>query len=352
MNIGPIEKLNARKWKSSCNPRRILIIRMQAIGDVVLTFPIIQALKNQYPDMEIDFLTRHTQYNLSKKLSAINKVIAITNSQRTWRQAMDMARHLPYLILRKYDVIIDLQCNKASRGLCRLLKPVAWAEFDRKGLSPAITRYQKAVEATGLCIDNDCPFMHLINPNNGESLLLENGWDGKSAMVVLNPAGLFKSRNWPIENYVAFAKKWIAIFPKTQFLIMGDDRIFTKAGYLKEQLGNSLINLTRKTTLDEAFCILSRVKFMISEDSGLYWMAWVQKIPSIAMFGSTPGARMNMGGSHARFLTSTDLPCGDCFLPDCKFGEKPLCLSRYTPEAMVALAQEMPGTSIIQPHVN
>ena len=133
---------------------------------------------------------------------------------------------------------------------------------------------------------------------------------------------------------------------------MGDDRISTKAGYLKEQLGNSLINLTRKTTLDEAFCILSRVKFMISEDSGLYWMAWVQKIPSIAMFGSTPGARMNMGGSHARFLTSTDLPCGDCFLTDCKFGEKPLCLSRYTPEAMVALAQEMPGTSIIQPHVN
>jgi len=352
MNIRPIEKHHAGKWISSGNPRRILIVRMQAIGDVALTFPLVQALKNQYPDMEIDFLTRHIQGELSKNLTAIHKVIAITNSQRIWRQTLDIALRMPYLISRKYDVIIDLQYNKPSCGLRRLLRPIAWAEFDRKGLEPAIVRYRNAVEASGLKISSQYPDLNLTNPLAGNQLLLKNDWDGKSALVVLNPGGLFKSRNWPIENYVGFAKQWLSLAPETQFLMMGDKRIESKAGFLKEQLGNRLINLYQKTTLEEAFSILSQVKFMISEDSGLYWMAWVQKVPSIAMFGSTPGSRMNMGGSHARFLTSTDLPCGDCFLPACKFGETALCLSRYTPQAMIALAQEIIGPELSKPCIN
>lgn len=352
MNIRPLEKHHAGKWISSGTPRRILIIRMQAIGDVVLTFPLVQALKNQYPDMEIDFLTRHIQGNLSKTLLGIHKVITITNSQRSWLMVPDIAVNLPYLISRKYDVIIDLQCNKASCGLRRILRPHAWAEFDRKGLEPAIVRYRNAAEASGLKISSQYPDLNLTNPLAGNQLLLKNDWDGKSALVVLNPGGLFKSRNWPIENYVGFAKQWLSIAPETQFLMMGDKRIESKAQFLKEQLGNRLINLSQKTTLEAAFCILSQVKFMITEDSGLCWMAWVQKVPTIALIGSTPGSRMKMGGSHARFLTSSDLPCGDCFQQNCKFGETPLCLSRYTPEDMIVLAQEILGPALTHDRIH
>ena len=342
------EKLNARQWKSAGPPRRLLIIRLQAIGDVVLTYPLVQALKNEYPGMEIDFVTRHIQGSLTSNLTAVHKVIAITNSQRTWRQLWDLAANFPYFFRRKYDVIIDLQRNRASRMLCGWLRPSAWAEFDRKGLSPAILRYRQAVEATGLTINSHYPVTGLSKPGMGNQLLMENGWDGQSALVVLNPAGLFSSRNWPIENYVAFARQWKSRFAQTQFLVLGDARIAQKAQFLKEQLGSSLVTLHQKTSLEEAFCILAKVQFMLSEDSGLFWMAWVQKVPSLAMFGSTPGARMRMGGSHARFLTSSDLPCGDCLLPLCTFGKTAKCLARYSPESLVTQAWEILGIGAAQ----
>lgn len=335
------DRLNAKPWTATKPPERILVIRLQAIGDVVLCFPVLQQLKNTYPNAEIDFITRKKMKDIAQNLSSINKVITITNSQRIWRQALDIARLFPFLLARKYDVVIDLQRSVISQKLRRFLSPKGWAEFERKALLPATQRYCRAVDASGLNTALVHPQLQLKNAEKGRQLLLENGWDGTSDIVALNPAGFFKSRNWPIENYVAFAKQWKTIFTNTQFLIMGDKRIEEKAIFLKEQLGNDLINLQNKTSLEEAFCLLSKLRFMLSEDSGLYWMAWVQKVPSIAMYGSTPGGLMNMGGSHAKFLTSTDLPCGDCYLADCKFSEVPPCLSRYTPEMMIASALEL-----------
>ncbi len=335
------DRLNAKPWTASKPPERILVIRLQAIGDVVLCFPVLQQLKNSYPNAEIDFLTRKNMKGITQNLSSINKVITITKSQRIWRQALDIARLLPFLLARKYDVVIDLQRSVITQKLLRLLLPKAWAVFELKGLLPATERYRRAVGAIGINLASDYPLLQLKIAKKGHHLLSKNGWDGVSEIVLLNPAGFYKSRNWPIENYVAFAQQWQDIFPNTQFLIMGDERIASKGIFLKEQLGNSLINLQNKTTIEEAFCILSKLRFMLSEDSGLYWMAWVQKVPSIAMYGSTPGGLMNMGGSHAKFLTSTDLPCGDCYLADCKFSEVPPCLSRYTPEIMIASALEL-----------
>jgi ADP-heptose:LPS heptosyltransferase len=47
-------------------------------------------------------------------------------------------------------------------------------------------------------------------------------------LIVLNPAGVFETRNWPIEYYVSFAKLWLHEFPQTQFLIIGLPFIATK----------------------------------------------------------------------------------------------------------------------------
>ncbi|MES2776320.1 MAG: glycosyltransferase family 9 protein [Bacteroidota bacterium] len=341
MNNRDNDSLNAKPWALARAPKRILIIRLQAIGDVVLSYPMVQLLKDAYPDAEIDFLTRTTQVGITKNLSAINKVMAFTRSQRVWRQALAVVWLLPSLLTRQYDVVIDLQRSTISRKLRWLLFPKAWSEFERKTLLPAVQRYGRAIKATGLIDDFGHPWLQLKAPDAGCYLLKENGWDGISDIVLLNPAGSFKSRNWPTENYVAFAEQWRTIFPQTQFLVMGDGRIKAKADFLKDQLGDALINLQNKTTLAEAFSIMSKLNFMLSEDSGLYWMAWVQKVPSIAMYGSTPGALMNMGGDHAHFFTSSDLPCGDCYLADCKFGEIPPCLSRYTPAMMIEIAQKI-----------
>jgi ADP-heptose:LPS heptosyltransferase len=175
------------------------------------------------------------------------------------------------------------------------------------------------------------PGFQFKNKEEGISILSENGWNGSDELVVLNPAGAFITRNWPIENYIGFSKLWLERFPQAKFLVLGTDTISAKSAELKNVLGEKLINLAGKTNPVQAFAIVQQAAFILSEDSGLMHMAWVSGIPTLAMFGSTRSDRATPIGGHTMLLDSSDLPCGNCMLEQCKYGDTH-CLTRYTPE--------------------
>ena len=159
----------------------------------------------------------------------------------------------------------------------------------------------------------------------------ENGWDVKSDLIIINPAGAFETRNWSIENYVAFMKLFLQQFPQSQFLVIGVELISQKASYLKNIFSDKLISLVNKVTPAEAFAIIQKVKFVLSEDSGLMHIAWVSGVSTLAFFGSTRSDWSRPLGEHSLLLDSSDLPCGNCMLAYCKYGDVH-CLTRYTPE--------------------
>jgi ADP-heptose:LPS heptosyltransferase len=130
---------------------------------------------------------------------------------------------------------------------------------------------------------------------------------------------------------VQFARIWLKHFPKTQILIMGTNFIAAKSDYLSEKLKGLCINLMNKTTPAQAFAIMQRVRFVLSEDSGLMHMAWVSGIPTMALFGSTQSKKARPLGRNSLFVDSADLECGACMQEHCKYGDTH-CLSRYSPE--------------------
>ena len=117
-------------------------------------------------------------------------------------------------------------------------------------------------------------------------------------------------------------------------MILGTPFIASKAAKLKQQLGDTLINLVGKTTPSEAFAILQEVTFVLSEDSGLMHMAWVSGIPTLGLFGSTRTDWVRPLGEHTFFLDSSDLPCAHCMQEACRYHDVH-CLTRYTPELVL-----------------
>jgi len=175
---------------------------------------------------------------------------------------------------------------------------------------------------------------------NAKDILQKNGWDGKKDLIVLNPAGVFESRNWPVEYYASFAKLCLQEFPQTQILVIGLSFISGKADYLKKELGENLISIIGKTNVAEAFSILQYAKLVLSEDSGLMHMSWVSGIPTFAMFGGSRSDQARPLGDNSSFLDSTDLACGSCMLEKCKWGDN-RCLTRYTPELVFEKAKAL-----------
>ena len=253
----------AVKWKKVRSPRKVLAIRLQAMGDLVITLPYLQQLRNILPpDTELDLLTRQEVSSIPNNMHLFNRVYSIRGGRNTKKQMLSTAVLIPLLLLKRYEVVIDLQNNIISRSVLKCLLPTAWSLFDRFSPIAAGERTRLTIEAIGLGRCNASTDFALINKKEGIRLLEENGWMKDHHLMILNPAGAFETRNWPLGNYLEFAGFWLKRFPKTQFLIMGTDFIADKSGYLKRQLENKCINLVNRTTAEQAFTIMQQVKFV------------------------------------------------------------------------------------------
>lgn len=323
----------SKPWKKNERPRRVLAIRLQAMGDLVITLPYLQYLRNMLPpETKLDLLTREEVDSIPKNIQLFNRIYSIGGGRNWKKQIAHTFLLLPALLFRRYDAVIDLQNNDISRLVRKFLRPSAWSEFDRYAPVPAGECTRLAIEAIGL---GNCYSHHHFQIKTTEQeiidLLKKNGWDGHSRLVALNPAGAFKTRNWPIENHIRFGNLWLKRDANTQFIVIGINSIAEKADYMKAHLKNKLINLVNKTTPAQAFALVQKLHFVLSEDSGLMHMCWVSGIPTLAIFGSTKSRRATPLGSHSLLLASSDLACGDCMLETCMHGDN-RCLTRYSPE--------------------
>jgi len=348
----------ARPWTASKPPRRILAIRLQAMGDVVISLPYLQRLRELLPaDTRIDFLVLRESSPLPLNLELFDKIFIIDGGRRFKLQLLYTMPILVRLFFRRYDVVLDVQNSPISRLVRRVLRPRAWCEFDKVSTLPAGERTRRTIEAAGFSLSGDPargeppwvpargepPWVpargafRLRSDLGVDALLRSAGWDGVSPLVILNPAGAFPTRHWPEVSYEKFAKLWREKFPDTQFLFLGIPRMRDMAARLCAAIGPRCINLVEQTTPAQAFAIIQKIKFILSEDGGLMHMAWVSGIPTLALFGSSRSDWARPLGARAAFLDAEVLECAPCMLETCRLGDT-RCMSLHTPEKVIATA--------------
>ena len=315
-------------------------MRFQALGDTIITLPYLQWVKNSYPSMEIHFFTREEVCAIPKSIQLFDKVLTIGGGRKPKVQLILALFKLPKLLWQNYDAVIDLQNHKISRIIRKLLQPIAWTEFDKNSPISASQRTQQTIESLWTWkISLHTKFV-LKSDFSSSTLLMNNGYQAGNDLVILNPAGYCASRNWPLESYVSFAQEWLIQKPMTQFVLLLLPKQKSKADYLKAKLGKHCIDLTGKANQVEAFRIIQRSQLVLSEDSGLMHMAWIQGIPTLALFSSSRKDWSAPQGKWSECLDSSDLECGACALEICKYGDN-RCLTRYAPAFICKHASEL-----------
>jgi len=337
-----------KSWKKSHPPKKILVIRYQALGDTIATLPYLQNIKRHYQGIELHLIVRKEFSDVHKYIDLFDSVVTIGGSRNAKSQFIFTLLKVPYLWKQRYDVVIDLQNNRISNILRKLLKPDAWSEYDRYSAIAGSERFRLAIEALGLWkVGLDTNFRINID---AEKLLLKNGWEKNNSLVVLNPAGAFPSRNWPVEYYIEFARQWlIEINPDTQFVLLLLPSLTEKANFMAEALGDRCINLTGMANQIEAFAVIQKSTFVLSEDGALMHMAWVQGIPTLALFSSSKKVWSAPQGDWSLCLDSSDLECGPCDFFICKYGDN-RCLTRYSPEFVLAKATQLLAVKKMSSH--
>lgn len=265
--------------------KKILVIRFSSIGDIVLTTPILRALKTQLV-CELHMLTKDKFANISRNNPNIDCVHSFQN---------DSKEILPTLIKENFDFVVDLQKNLRSLKVKRTLgKPYAsfpklntqkWLAVNFKlNKLPQIhivDRYFKAVESLG--VKNDGKGLDYFIPEKAKinmqeiSPILLNGY------VAIAIGGQHYTKILPAEKLIAVISKM-----KYPAVLIGDKGDFLRGEEVIKQLDeNRVINACGKYTLDQSASIVQQSSAVISNDTGLMHIAAALQKPLISVWGNT-----------------------------------------------------------------
>jgi lipopolysaccharide heptosyltransferase II len=264
--------------------KKILIIRLSSLGDILLTTPFIRSIKNQFPNLEIDFVIRAQYSDVLKLNPYVNKVFTFSRIEN------DNFGIIKEIKNSEYDLVIDLQNNLRSNKLVSMLKTQS-VSFSKNSLNkfllvnfkinklkyaPQIpVRYSQTIsdfklDEKGLDLFTDkTPSVKLVQKGN---------------IIGFCPGARHFTKRWPKEYFIELGKKLTA-YGYSIVLFGGKIDIEICAAVANEIPG--AINLSNNDDILQTAADMELCKAIICNDSGLMHAASAVGTKVVTIFGSS-----------------------------------------------------------------
>ena len=265
---------------------KILIIRFSSIGDIVLTTPVLRAMKEQLPDVEIHYLTKKKFASLLVNNPRIDRLITI-----------DKSINEVMLVLKneEYDLVVDLHKNVRTLALKTKLKRPSksfeklnfqkWLLVNtKKNHMPDIhivERYMNTVESLGIKSDGE-PCEFYISSENEVNAKEKLNLSSSNFLGVAIGAQ-FATKCLPIEKTVEILREISG-----PMVLLGGSEDEAKGNEIVAQLSDKeIINTCGKFNLQQSASIVRQASVLLTHDTGLMHIATCFKVPIVSVWGNT-----------------------------------------------------------------
>lgn len=299
---------------------RALVIRFSSLGDIVFSSTVIRLLRERNPDLIIDYLV-HERFSpiVAHFDPPPHNIISFPPSTR----ARDLPGFARELARNQYDLVIDLHDSLRSKFLRRLLKPMNLRVYRKPRLKRWLLFYgyinrfsedysvvSEYLRYAGLknLTEKPRPKMAINDSEAGE---LCERFGLQQDIISCIPGAAWPQKSWIPERY----NKFLNTLPDTAYskiALLGGPQDLICDAIAGSLSSGKVVNLRGKTSLKEAFAVLSRSKVAIGSDTGLLHAAEAFNIPVAMILGPTStetGARVHHPDSR---VMDTDLWCRPC----------------------------------------
>jgi heptosyltransferase-2 len=324
-------------------PKKILIFRKSSLGDVILTLPVLRALKDRFPEVQIDYLTRSRYAPIIRDDPAVNDVI-------TFHDNSSFLKSVRSLRSRKYDFFVDLQVNFQSLIVAFLLFPVRASRYKKRRLARemivrrpqwklrvdhTVNAYLAALGHLGIDIPLSSPAMSLpAEFTEYAGNLIEKTLPSDCRKIIaLCPGARYYEKKWPYDNFRAVAERLLDDSAIGILVISssGDD---VPADL---ELNHPRLVPVKNLEILRVAALLSKCRLAITNDSGIMHLSCASGTPVLAIFGPTSprlGFSPTLPGSKVLCDEVFCCPCSVHGQKRCRQAEK-YCFTEITPEKVI-----------------
>ena len=325
---------------------RVLVVRADNLGDVVLATPAIRALRQAVPHAAIDLLASPVGARVAPLIPAVRDVLTVSAS---WQQAGaptrpvgELAREEQCLVeeiwSRDYDAMIVFTSHSQSPwpvAHVGMLAGIGIRAVHSTEFGGAVATHWVTPPPTGTHQVDRC--LHLLAalgiPAAGTALELAIPEVPSSGGVVLAPGGSCPSKRYPAHRFAAVARLlgqaghtvWVTGAPRESALV---DEVVTGAGHARvAPLG--------EVSVPELAAAIAGADVVVCNNSGCLHLADAARTPVVCTYAGTE-ARTEMPPRAApAAILSRRVPCSPCRQFRCPYHQE--CLD-ITPEEVAAAA--------------
>jgi len=326
------------------DPRKILIIKPSAIGDVVHTLPILNLLRRRFPKSHISWMLTPACAGLLRGHPLLDEIILFERKRYGdgWRSpsvARGLFSFARDLRRRRFDLVIDLQgllrsgwLTWQTRAPVRVgfanARELAWVAYTHRVSvgtmqQHAVERYLSVAEALGC---GRAPVEFPFATDDADRLHVSNLLGGIGAFALLLPGTNWSTKRWPVEYFARLVEPLKSQHGLATVIGGGNDVL-----PLASRIPNA-INLCGQTDLRQLTALLERADLVIANDSGPMHIAAVLNKRLITLFGPTNPVRT---GPYQRMDTviRLDICCSPCYSRECSHHS---CMKWLTPDRVMA----------------
>lgn len=339
--------------------RNILIIRLSAIGDVVMASPLIQAFKRTYPGARLSWLVEPAAQGLLAHNPDLDEVIVWPRGRwqslwrerrwrELWREAVPFVRALRR---RRFDLVVDAQ---------GLLKSAMWARLTgaperiglnaREGAQHLMTRvlrdagedrrigteYFFLARALGLEAADFAMDIALAEDDEREA----HAFAQQGRYAVLCPFTTRPQKHWVEVRWPQLAEA-VATRHGLRAVMLGGPGDIAAAERIVAA-NPSIVSRAGRCTLTQSAALIKHASLLIGVDTGLTHMGIAFNVPTVALFGSTC-PYLDTTRANAKVIYHA-LECSPCRRnPTCN--EAYTCMSAISIDEVMGVAAEVMAAS-------
>lgn len=351
------------KWEAA---HKILCVRLDSLGDVIMTTPAIRAIKESHPERSVTLLTSPAGERAAGLIPEIDATIIYAapwmkatatraDSSAEYRMADTLRRQgfdaaviftvftqnpLPAAMLM-YLADIPLRLAHCRENPYQLLTD--WVpETDLQvsaGMRHEVSRQLDLVSNVGCSTEDER--LSIRVPNSAykkvQALLATTGLEPGRSWVVIHPGASVPSRRYPAAGY-AQAAKALAQNDDLQVVFTGSSAEEPLVEEIRQAMAAPSISLVGCLDLSELAALLSMAPLLVSNNTGPVHIAAAVGTPVVGLYALTNPQHTPWGIPHR--VLSYDVPCKYCFKSVCPLGHQD-CLRLVPPEAVVQASLEL-----------
>lgn len=346
-----------RRRRRAAVPARILLLRLERIGDLVMALPAIADARAAAPNAEIDLVVGSWNAEVARSIRGISHVLVVDAPWLAREQAgtrmADLVRTALGWRARRYDIAVNLEPDVRSNALLALSGARWTAGYRSAGGGPLIDQALD-YRPEDHTVDNARRLIHAVVGD--AQATAEPGLDIPDArrldaaallgdcpppLIAMHVAGGRAVKQWDPQAFAAVARQLSDRHGATIVLTGGPGDAALVAQVKQVLPAGRVVDGSGIPSLLTVAAILERCDLMITGDTGPMHLAAAVGTPIVAVFGPSDPRRYAPRGPHDRVIR-VDLPCAPCnrirLPPERCTGRIPDCLALVTPDRVLAAA--------------